>query len=261
MSLMKAAAIALALLLAGGTASGQQHLQKPALRMAVEGAYAPFNALGPDGRLHGFDIDFGEELCKRLHRDCQWSVVQWDGLIPALQSGKVDIVMSSMTITPERRTQVRFSKPYYFSYGLMIAPKGSDLHFTPQSLGNRAIGVQASTTHEHWLHERFGPEVDIHAYPSSDEMFLDFSNGRLDAIFAESVALFPWMEQNGGQKAFAQIGPDITDPALGTEMGIAVAQDNEALGQAINDAIDEIVNDGTFDKIERTYFKTLNLRP
>jgi ABC-type amino acid transport substrate-binding protein len=121
--------------------------------------------------------------------------------------------------------------------------------------------VQASTTHEHWLRERFGTAIAIHAYPSSDDMFLDFQNGRLDAVFAESVAMFPWMEQNGGVDAYEQIGPDITDPALGTEMGIAVAKGNDPLGEAIDSLIDEIVADGTFRKIERTYFETLRLRP
>lgn len=255
---MKIALVAAtALLIAGGAARADD----PPLRMGVEGAYAPFNALGPDGKVHGFDIDFGEELCKRLQRRCEWIVVQWDGLIPALQAGKFDVLMSSVTMTPERREQVRFSEPYYFSYGLMIAPKDSRLQFTPESLEGRAIGVQASTTHEHWLRERFGAAIAIHAYPSSDDMFLDFRNGRLDAVFAESVAMFPWMEQNGGADAYKQIGPNITDPALGTEMGIAVAKDNDALGEAIDKAIDAIVTDGTFRKIERRYFETLRLRP
>lgn len=248
---------ALSILLAGGAACADD----PPLRMGVEGAYAPFNAVGPDGKVHGFDIDFGEEMCKRLQRRCEWIVVQWDGLIPALQAGKFDVLMSSVTMTPERRQQVRFSKPYYFSYGLMVAQKGSGLQFTPGSLKGRAIGVQASTTHEHWLRERFGTAIAIHAYPSSDDMFLDFQNGRLDAVFAESVAMFPWMEQNGGVDAYEQIGPDITDPALGTEMGIAVAKGNDPLGEAIDRLIDEIVADGTFRKIERTYFETLRLRP
>jgi len=153
---------ALSILLAGGTARADD----PPLRMGVEGAYAPFNAVGPDGKVHGFDIDFGEEMCKRLQRRCEWIVVQWDGLIPALQAGKFDVLMSSVTMTPERHQQVRFSKPYYFSYGLMVAQKGCGLQFTPGSLEGRAIGVQASTTHEHWLRERFGTAIAIHACSS-----------------------------------------------------------------------------------------------
>lgn len=265
---MKTALVAaIALLMAGGAARAddpplRMGVDDPPLRMGVEGAYAPFNAVGPDGKVHGFDIDFGEELCRRLHRRCEWMVVQWDGLIPALQAGRFDVLMSSVTMTPERHRQVRFSKPYYFSYGLMIARKDrKDLQFTSEGLAGRDIGVQASTTHEHWLRERFGTAIAIHAYPSSDDMFLDFQNGRLDAVFAESVAMFPWMERNGGIDAYAQIGPNITDPALGTEMGIAVANGNDALGNEIDRLIDEIVADGTFRKIERRYFETLRLRP
>ena len=247
-----------ALLLTGGAVRADD---PPMLRMGVEGAYPPFNAVGPDGKVHGFDIDFGEELCRRLQKRCEWIVVQWDGLIPALQAGKFDVLMSSVTMTPERRQQVRFSRPYYFSYGMMVALKGSGLEFTPRALQGKAIGVQAATTHEHWLRERFGTNIALHAYPSSDDMFLDFQNGRLDAVFAESVAMFPWMENNGGVDAFEQIGPNITDPALGTEMGIAVARDNEELGAAVDTALEAIVEDGTFRAIESRYFKTPLLRP
>lgn len=224
------------------------------LRMGVEGAYPPFNFVGPAGKVEGFDIDIGEALCKRLARRCEWGVLPWDGLIPGLQAGKFDVLMSSMTITTERRRQVLFTKPYYLSYGMMIADKGSGLAFTVESLKGRAVGVQAATTHEAWLRDKFGDAIELHPYPSSDDMFLDFQNGRLDAVFAEAPAMVPWMEANGGVKAYEQVGGDITDPALGTEIGIAVRKADTALAGELNAALDGIVADKTFATIAKKYF-------
>lgn len=230
------------------------------LRMGVEGAYPPFNFVDSAGKVEGFDVDIGEALCARLKRECEWVVVPWDGLIPALQAGKFDVLMSSMTITAERRKQVLFTKPYYFSYGMMIANKGSGLTFTPEGLKGHTVGVQAATTHEAWLRDKFGDAIELHAYPSSDDMFLDFQNGRLDAVFAEAPAMVPWMEKNGGVSAYEQIGGNVTDPALGTEIGIAVRKDDTVLAGELNAALDAVVADKTFAAIAKKYF-SFPLRP
>ncbi|MGB3644336.1 MAG: transporter substrate-binding domain-containing protein [Mesorhizobium sp.] len=236
------------------------HAGNAPLRMGVEGAYPPFNYVNAAGKVQGFDVDIGEALCVRLARRCEWVVVPWDGLIPALQAGKFDVLMSSMTITPERRQQVLFTKPYYFSYGMMIANKGSGLSFTAESLKGHTVGVQAATTHEAWLRDRFGDAIELHAYPSSDDMFLDFQNGRLDAVFAEAPAMLPWMEVNGGVNAYEQIGENVTDPALGTEIGVAVRKDDTRLVDELNAALDAIVTDKTFANIAKKYF-SFPLRP
>jgi lysine-arginine-ornithine-binding protein len=236
------------------------HAGDAPLRMGVEGAYPPFNFVDAAGKVEGFDVDIGEALCAHLARQCEWVVVPWDGLIPALQAGKFDVLMSSMTITAERRQQVLFTKPYYFSYGMMIANKGSGLTFSVEGLRGRAIGVQAATTHEAWLRDKFGEAIELHAYPSSDDMFLDFQNGRLDAVFAEAPAMVPWMEKHGGVQAYEQIGENVTDPALGTEIGIAVRKDDTALVGALNTALDGIVADKTFATIAKKYF-SFPLRP
>jgi ABC-type amino acid transport substrate-binding protein len=165
-----------------------------------------------------------------------------------------------MTITAERQKQVLFTKPYYFSYGMMIANKGSGLAFSTEGLKGHTVGVQAATTHEHWLKDKFGDAIELHGYPSSDEMFLDFQNGRLDTVFAEAPAMVPWMEANGGVAAYEQIGPNITDAALGTEIGIAVRKDETALADNINTALDGIIADGTFKTIAKKYF-SFELRP
>lgn len=224
------------------------------LKLGVEAAYPPFNFTDRDGNLAGFDIEIGNELCERMKRNCEWVTQQWDGMIPALQAGKFDVMVSSMTITPKRSEQVLFTKPYYFSYAMMAAPTGSDLTLDSEGLSGKTVGLQAGTNHERWLPEKYGQDFTIRAYPSTDNMFLDFQNGRLDAIFGDIAIIQPWINEHGGEKAFEQVGENINDPELGTEIGIAVRKGNTDLADDLNTAIESIVSDGTFEDIENEYF-------
>lgn len=246
---MKLTAAAISLALIGATAAGAQ-----VLKMGVEGAYPPFNSIDSNGDVTGFDVDIGNELCERMNRDCEWVTQQWDGMIPALKTGKFDVMVSSMTITDERAEQVLFTDPYYFSYAMMATFAGSDLSLDSDSLAGKTIGLQAGTNHERWLPEKYGDGFEVRAYPSTDDMFLDFENGRLDAIFADAAIVDPWITENGGDEVYIQVGDKVNDPDLGTDIGIAVRKDDEALAEELNTAIAAIVDDGTFDTIANKYF-------
>jgi len=226
----------------------------PVLKMGVEGAYPPFNSIDASGKVVGFDVDIGNELCKRINRQCQWVTQQWDGMIPALQTGKFDVMVSSMTITPERSAQVLFTVPYYYSYAMMASHVGSGLVFSREGLAGKTIGIQAGTSHEPWLPKKYGTGFQIKPYPSTDDMFLDFENGRLDGIFADVVIIKPWIAEHGGDSVYEQVGETVTDPDLGNAIGIAVRKEDTALAAQLNKAIGAIVEDGTFAAIAAKYF-------
>ncbi len=225
-----------------------------ALKLGVEGAYPPFNSIDASGQVVGFDVDVGNELCARMARECSWVTQQWDGMIPALQTGKFDVMVSSMTITAERSEQVLFTDPYYFSYAMMAAAKDSGLALSAEGLAGKVVGVQSGTNHEVWLPQKYGNGFEIKPYPSTDDMFLDFQNGRLDAVFADAAIVEPWVMDNGGLDVFEQVGDKVNDADLGTEIGIAVRKDDTALAAELNEAIAAIVADGTFDTIAARYF-------
>ena len=89
--------VAAALMAAGSTVRAAD-----ALRVGVEGAYPPFSWKEADGALKGFDIDFANEVCQRLNRECVLGEQEWDGMIPALLAKKFDTIIASMSITEER---------------------------------------------------------------------------------------------------------------------------------------------------------------
>jgi octopine/nopaline transport system substrate-binding protein len=78
------------------------------IRIATEGAYAPWNFSGPNGTLEGFEIDLANDLCKRMSRECEIVAQNWDGIIPSLTAGKYDAIMAGMSVTPKREEVIAF---------------------------------------------------------------------------------------------------------------------------------------------------------
>src|SRR5690606_26645382 len=106
-------------------AAGAVQAQDEVVRIGTEGAYPPFNATDASGELVGFEVDLGRALCERAGVTCEFVAQDWDGIIPALLSGRYDMIMAGMTITDERREQVDFSRGYVTTPAWFVAPSDS----------------------------------------------------------------------------------------------------------------------------------------
>ena len=232
--------------------AGAAHAQD-VLRMGTEGAYAPFNYVGADGKVAGFDVDIGNALCEKMNRSCEWTTQDWQGIIPALQGGKFDVLMSSMTITEARRQQIDFTEPYYMSKGMLIGRADAGLEFSPEGLKGKMLGAVRETVNAIYVDAKFADVATIQTYVSSDDLFLDLKNGRLDAAFGDATELSPWLKDHGGDE-FVQIGDTVSDPLLGEGIGIGVRKGDSALLADLNKALDAIVADGTFATLSQKYF-------
>jgi Fe-S cluster assembly iron-binding protein IscA len=157
------AAAAAALTVSMGGAHAQEMMK---LKIGTEGAYPPFNNLTADGKLEGFDIDIARALCEEMKADCEFVTQDWDGIIPALQAGKFDAIIASMSITDERKQQVDFTNKYYSNTLNFVAPKDSD--FMPDSANSAVIGVQEGTISAVFAEETY-PDAEIKAYPTQLE--------------------------------------------------------------------------------------------
>ncbi len=115
------------------------------IRIGVEGAYPPFSEVNKEGKVVGFDIDIANALCEQMKRKCELVQIDWDGLIPAVKSRKIDVIIASMSATDERKKSIDFTDRYYKIPAKVIRKKGSKIEFTKEGLKGKKIGLQRST--------------------------------------------------------------------------------------------------------------------
>ena len=240
---------AAALLAAAGAASAQE-----TLRIGTEGAYPPFNNLTADGKLEGFDVDIAKALCEEMKVTCEFVTQDWDGMIPALQAGKFDAIIASMSITEERKKQVDFTNKYYNTPPAVVAPKDTDIKgVSKEDLAGKTIGVASSTTHFNYSTATY-TDSEIKAYPSSQEFLLDLANGRLDAANDDISVLEEWLKTPDGAccKLVGAIKP--VPEIHGPGAGIALRKGETELAEKFNAAIDAIRKNGKYKEINDKYF-------
>ena len=245
---MKIARILLAAAaLAIGAGAAQAEMKK--VRIGTEGAYPPFNSVDSAGKLVGFDIEIGEALCAKMKTECDVVTSDWDGIIPALNAKKFDFIVASMSITDERKQAVDFTNPYYTNKLQFVAPKSTDFKTDKGYLKGKVIGAQRATIAGTWLEDNMSDTVTIKLYDTQENAYLDLSSGRLDGVLADKFVEYDWLKSDAG-KDFEFKGEPVFD---NDKIGIAVRK-GDPLRDKLNAALKEIVDDGTYKKINDKYF-------
>lgn len=249
--------IALAALLGLGTALAAGSLATPAsaqqvLRIGTEAAYKPFAYVLPSGELTGFDIDITKALCEQMQVKCKIINQSYDGLIPALLVKKIDAIIASMSITPEREKTIAFAGPYYSAPALFAGPKGKNITISEDGLKGLVVGVQRGTTMADYMAKNL-PGVKVQFYDTLDNSTLDLTSGRIDVVFADAVVLDEWLKSAQGAR-FAAIGDPIYDPAtLGVGAGIGLRKADTELKDKFNAALKELLASGKYAEINKRY--------
>jgi arginine/ornithine transport system substrate-binding protein len=233
---------------------GVQAAEQP-LRLGIEAAYPPFASKTPDNQIVGFDYDIGQALCAEMKVQCVWQEQEFDGLIPALKVKKVDAVISSMSMTPERMKSVDFSNRYYRIPARLVFKKGSGISDIPVQLKGKRIGVQRATNFDRYVTEKFAPAgAEVIRYGSQNEVFLDLLGGRIDATMASSVVIDESLLKRPEGRDYEFVGPSFTEEQFfGTGIGIAVRKSDPLAGR-FDQALATIRANGTYDKIRQKYF-------
>jgi len=237
------------------SASASQAQERMQLKIGTEGAYPPFNNLTADGKLEGFDIDIARALCEEMNAECEFVTQEWDGMIPALQAGKFDAIIASMSITDERKQQVDFTEKYYNTPPAIVVAKDSDITgVTKEDLAGRTIGAQASTTHGNFAEATF-QDSEVKLYPTAEEYKLDMTNGRLDAVVDDVIVLQDWLSTPDGEccKVLGTLTP--VEEIYGEGIGIAIRKGEDELREKFNAAIQAIRENGKYKEINDKYFE------
>lgn len=226
------------------------------IRWGVDPTFAPFESKDPDGKLIGFDIDLGNAICTQLKAKCSWVETSFDGIIPALKAKKFDGVLSAMTINEQRKQQIAFSDKIYASPTRLIAPKGSALRPTVDSLKGKRIGVAQGTTQEAFTKAYWQPKgVIVVSYQNQELVYPDLLTGRLDASITDAVVADIGFLKTTKGRGFEFAGDTIKDyKTLGSGVAIGLRKEDQALRQAINSALASILKNGTYQKLANKYF-------
>lgn len=242
--------LSLALLAACATAA-----QAADLKVAIDPTYEPFTYKTPDGKPTGFDVDIANAVCAEIKRKCVFVEQVWDSMIPGLQARKYDVIVSSLSMTEERKRVIDFSDRYYKTPSAIVVKKGT-AYTGPASLKGKRIGVLKGSTQEKWALGELKPAgVNIIPYEAQDQVYLDINAGRLDGTVADKVEVHGGFLRKPEGKDYGYVGPDQYDTKYyGDGIGIPARKGQKELIGQINAAIKTIRANGTYDKIAKKYF-------
>ncbi len=242
--------VALMVTLSAGVASAEK------VRVAFGAEpYPPFTVPDASGKWTGWEIEIIDAICTAAGLDYELAPTAWDGIIPALVSKKVDLIIGSMSITEERLKTIDFSEKYFQTPAYVVGNKNMKFDTTPEGLKGKIIGVQVATTHAAYATKHYA-KSKIKTYQTQDEANQDLIAGRIDATQADSLAMIEFLETEDG-KAYCDLkGSAAADPAvLGRGVGVGMRKGNDALKARINAAIKAIRASGQYQKITKKYFK------
>lgn len=229
--------------------------EKP-FKIGIEAAYPPFASKAPDGSIVGFDYDIGNALCEEMKVKCTWVEQEFDGLIPALKVRKIDAILSSMSITEDRKKSVDFTNKYYNTPARLVMKDGTVISASLAELKGKKIGVQRGSIHDRFAKEVLEPlGAEIKPYGSQNEIYLDVAAGRLDGTLADATLLQDGFLNTDAGKGYAFAGPAFTDAKyFGDGIGIAVRKGDKVDLDKINAAIATIRANGKYKQIQDKYF-------
>lgn len=207
--------------------------------------YAPFE-MGKAPDYTGFDIELVNDIADRLGLEVKIQDTAFDTIFTDVAQGKFDMVASASTITPEREQQVAFSNPYFESEQALLVPEGSDIT-SVEDLSGKTVAAQDGTTGEAYAND----ETDagqVRGFPTGAAAIAAVVNGQaeagiVDAPVAEDAA-------SKGQTGF-EIATNIP---TGEYYGFAFSKNSPKLLEAVNGALADLIDDGTYEKVFKKYF-------
>ncbi|EKC9554793.1 basic amino acid ABC transporter substrate-binding protein [Campylobacter upsaliensis] len=215
------------------------------LRVGTAPNYKPFD-YKEDAKLTGLDIDLVNEIAKREGIELTWVEMSFDGLIPALKTGKIDMIASAMSATEDRRKSVDFSDVYYTTKNLYIKKKDNETLNSKEDLEGKIIGVQLGTLQEPAA--KAIKDTKVQSNESLSVVIMELKEGKIDAVVADKDVSTGYLKENADLMGFFE-------EEDGSE-GFSFAFDKDKQKEAIekfNKGLKDLKADGTYEQILTKY--------
>ena len=220
------------------------------IKMGVSADFPPFESYADDAvTFVGFDIDLMQEICNRLGMELQIQDMNFDAIVTAVQTGKLDVGVSGITITDERKESVAFSDPYFVASQSILVPKDSPITSYEDLInGDYTAGVQLGTTGDIMASEKISGRVS--QYEKYGDALAALLAGKNDCMVLDT----------GVADAFAAANDLVVVGTFGEatdseNYGIAIAKENTELLEKVNGALAEMKEDGFIDELTAKYFE------
>ncbi|PJX55973.1 MULTISPECIES: transporter substrate-binding domain-containing protein [unclassified Klebsiella] len=212
--------------------------------------YVPFEFQNATGEIVGFEVDLVREVAKRLNRNLEVVNIPFNGLFSAVQSKRIDIAISGITITEKRLASVSFAQPYFDSDQSLSVLATSQIK-TVNDLNGKAVGVDTGTTGDVWAtaNQTTYKIADIRRYEGLQLAMLDLAAGRIDGYVADIPALQYYVKDKPQFKVVDRI-------PTGEKYSMMFAKD-APLAKEVNDVITVLKQEGYIAKLHQTWFGTL----
>lgn len=219
------------------------------LRMGCSADFAPFESYADDGKtIIGYDVDMMNEICKRLGMTLEITDMNFDSVVTAVQTGKIDVGVSGMTITDERKENVNFSDSYFTAAQSILVPKDSQIKGYQDLVdGTYKAGVQLGTTGDIMAVEKLGDRVS--EFEKYGDALAALLAGKVDCMILDTGVAEAYAEAND----LLVLEEPFGDEGDIEYYGIAVAKENTELLDKINGALAEMKAEGFFDELNQKY--------
>lgn len=238
------------LVTAATLAMGSAVLAQDTVRIATEGAYAPWNFIDEaSGAPAGYEIDLGNAICEKAAISCEWIVNDWDSIIPNLLAGNYDVIMAGMSITDERLETIDFTQNYFPpDPSRYVAQAGHSLDFA--NLSGARVGVQGGTIQAAYAEQNLAAANTVVSFGTADQAMADLAAGNLDTILADGAYLEPIVTASNGSIEF--VGEDVL---IGNGVGAGIRKEDTELKAKLDDALTALKQDGTVDTLIAKWFE------
>lgn len=223
------------------------NIQAKDLVVGCDTNFMPFE-FKQEGKYVGFDIDLWDAVAKELKLKYKLQPMDFNGLIPALQTGNIDVAIAAMTIKSKREEVVDFSYPYYDA-GLLLMVRTDEKNISSiEDLGNKVVATKLGTTSADFVREL--KTKDVKLFPNIDAAYMELGTKGADAVIFDSPAILYYIK-TAGKGAVKTVGPMYQ----GQSYGIAFPQGSK-LREKVSITILKFMEDGTYKKIYKKWFGT-----
>lgn len=223
------------------------------LRIVVSDNAPPFSRREADGTLVGFNVDFGNALCRVLQVTCSMESAPFNQLIDEVAAGRYDLGIGNVLRTPERERRLLFSTPYWRSSSSLLGQRGLPELTLADAVRGRRIAVVRGSQQYDVLWRMGGPGTALLVVPTLEDLWAALLDGRAELVLAPTLKAVHFLLSDAGQR-FETIGTPMTDSGLGGPVHMVLPLSRPDLKAAVDRAIAAVRSDGTYQSINRQYF-------